>query len=59
MPANRDTSVAREFHDYTKYTLINEGQADENILIGIPPNLENAIWQEDWSIEPRPFKTRF
>ncbi len=57
MPVNRDTRVAREFHDYTKYTLVNEGRDDANILVGIPPNLENAIWQEDWSIEPRPFKT--
>ena len=57
MSANRDTSAAREFHDLTKYTLINEGQDDADILMGMPPNLEAAIWQEDWSIEPRPFKS--
>jgi SagB-type dehydrogenase family enzyme len=57
MSSNRETSVAREFHDNTKYTLVNEGRDDADILIGTPPNLEPAIWQEDWSIEPRPFKT--
>ncbi|HYI17007.1 MAG TPA: SagB/ThcOx family dehydrogenase [Thermomicrobiales bacterium] len=57
MTVNRDTSAAREFHDLTKYTLINEGQDDADILMGVPPNLEAAIWQEDWSIEPQPFKT--
>jgi len=57
MSVNRDTRIARQFHDYTKYTLINEGRDDANILVGIPPDLEPAIWQEDWSIEPRPFKS--
>lgn len=57
MSANRDTSAARAFHAATKYTLVNQGQPDEDILAGTPPNLEKAIWQEDWSIEPRPFKS--
>ncbi len=56
MSVNRDTSAAREFHNLTKYTVINAWQPDEDILVGIPPNLEKAIWQEDWSIEPRLFK---
>lgn len=57
MSANRNTQVARDFHAATKYTLVNQGTPDEDILAGTPPNLENAIWQEDWSIEPRPFKS--
>lgn len=57
MSANRDTSAAHAFHAATKYTLVNEGESDEDILAGTPPNLETAIWQEDWSIEPRPFKS--
>ena len=56
MSTNRETQAARDFHAATKYTLVNQGQADENILAGTPPNLEAAIWQEDWSIEPRPSK---
>jgi SagB-type dehydrogenase family enzyme len=54
---NRDTSVARAFHEATKYTLANAGTPEQTIKMGVPPNLENAIWQEDWSIEPRPYKT--
>ena len=57
MSMNRDTNAARAFHAATKYTLVNQGQPDEDILAGTPPNLEKAIWQEDWSIEPRPFKS--
>lgn len=56
MDDNRDTSAATAFHNATKYTLVSQGQGDEDILIGTPPDLENAIWQEDWSIEPSPFK---
>ncbi|HUG14005.1 MAG TPA: SagB/ThcOx family dehydrogenase [Thermomicrobiales bacterium] len=56
MTDNRDTSAAIAFHNATKYSLINQGQEDANILMGTPPHLENAIWQEDWSIEPSPFK---
>ena len=56
MDDNRDTSAAIAFHDATKYTLADAGQPEGEILAGTPPNLEKAIWQEDWSIEPSPFK---
>lgn len=56
MTANRDTNAAIAFHNATRYTLVNQGREDANILMGTPPHLENAIWQEDWSIEPSPFK---
>jgi SagB-type dehydrogenase family enzyme len=55
--SNDDIRIARDFHDATKYTLANIGTPQQTIMMGVPPNLENAIWQEDWSIEPRPFKT--
>jgi SagB-type dehydrogenase family enzyme len=56
MADNNDTRAAIAFHNATKYTLVNQGREDADILMGTPPNLENAIWQEDWSIEPQPFK---
>lgn len=57
MSANRDTGAARAFHAATKYTFADPDQPEGDILAGTPPNLEKAIWQEDWSIEPRPFKS--
>ncbi len=57
MSENRDTSAARAFHDATKYSFADPNDPEGDILAGTPPNLENGIWQEDWSIEPRPFKS--
>lgn len=57
MPTNRETRAARDFHAATKYTLVDPNDPEGDILAGTPPNIEKAIWQEDWSIEPRPFKS--
>lgn len=52
---NRDTAVARRFHDATKYLVRGEGD-EVQFLMGTPPRVEAAIWQQDWSLEPYPFK---
>src|SRR4051794_30005484 len=57
MSANRETQAAHDFHAATKYQLVDANDPEGEILAGTPPHLEKALWQEDWSIEPRPFKT--
>lgn len=53
---NRDTAAARAFHDATKYLGVIDEQGVEHFMMGMPPDLEAPIWQEDWSLEPYPFK---
>ncbi len=53
---NREAEAARRFHAATKYVAVRDEAGDEQFLIGTPPDVENSIWQEDWSIEPFPFK---
>jgi SagB-type dehydrogenase family enzyme len=54
--SNQETSVARKFHDATKYVAGPGGPPDDDLLMGTPPNLEQPIWEEDWSLEPFAFK---
>ncbi|WP_116951255.1 SagB/ThcOx family dehydrogenase [Jiangella endophytica] len=49
---NADVRAALEFHAATKYRRGDDG----GIVMGTPPHLENAIWEEDRSLEPYPFK---
>lgn len=53
---NRDTSVTRTFHNATKYVAVRDEAGVEQFWMGTPPDLQPAIWQEDWSLEPFPFK---
>jgi SagB-type dehydrogenase family enzyme len=53
---NRDTSATWAFHDATKYVAARDAAGVERFLMGTAPELENPIWQEDWSLEPLPFK---
>ena len=53
---NRDTSATWAFHDATKYVAARDAAGVERFLMGTAPELENPIWQEDRSLEPRPFK---
>ncbi|MDP9473411.1 MAG: SagB/ThcOx family dehydrogenase, partial [Chloroflexota bacterium] len=53
---NRDTEAARRFHAATKYVAVRDNAGDEQFIMGTPPEIENPIWQEDWSIEPFPYK---
>lgn len=49
---NDDVRAALEFHAATRYWRGDDG----GIAMGTPPDLENAIWEEDRSLEPYPFK---
>jgi SagB-type dehydrogenase family enzyme len=51
---NTDIAAVRQFHNATKYIAVPNEAGEEQFLMGTPPDLENAIWQEDWSIEPIP-----
>lgn len=53
---NRDTAVARRFHDATKYRVDRDEEGAYRFAMGTPPHLEPSIWQQDWSLEPYPFK---
>jgi SagB-type dehydrogenase family enzyme len=53
---NRETSIAWQFHNATKYVLTDQGDGDRRILMGEPPNLGPAIGEQDPAIEPFPYK---
>ncbi|HYW25711.1 MAG TPA: SagB family peptide dehydrogenase [Terriglobales bacterium] len=53
---NRDTAVAWRFHDATKYCAGRDESGAEWFGMGTPPHVEPSIWQQDWSLEPYPFK---
>jgi len=53
---NRDTSAALAFHAATKYVALRDASGEVQYAMGTPPTLERTIWQEDLSIEPRPYK---
>src|SRR5215211_3623691 len=53
---NADTSVARRFHDETKYTLMPVLGEESEIMVGIPPDLRVAIGEQNPEVEPYPFK---
>jgi SagB-type dehydrogenase family enzyme len=51
-----ETDTAWRFHNATKYVAIRDTDGVEQFMMGTSPDLENPIWQEDWSIEPFPYK---
>jgi SagB-type dehydrogenase family enzyme len=53
---NWDTDVARRFHAATKYVAVADETGDEQFLMGTLPEVENSTWEEDWSLEPFPYK---
>ena len=53
---NRDTDAARAFHKATKYLAVRGRGWQRAVHDGTPPAVEIPIWQEDWSLEPFPFK---
>ncbi len=53
---NNDTRAALAFHAATKYRADIDAAGQVEYLMGTPPTLEDPIWQQDWSIEPRPYK---
>jgi SagB-type dehydrogenase family enzyme len=56
MAGNSDPQATWTFHNASKYVAVRDAQGDEQFMMGTPPAVQNAIWQEDWSIEPFPFK---
>src|SRR5262245_59842537 len=54
MSGKRDISAARTFHDATKYVAAAGADGEETFMMGAPP--EDAIWEQDWSVEPFPYK---
>jgi SagB-type dehydrogenase family enzyme len=53
---NGDTRAALAFHAATRYRASTDPTGQVEYLMGTPPTLEDPIWQQDWSIEPRPYK---
>lgn len=56
MHDNQTTSAARQFHDATKYVLVNEGQDDEDILLGTPPQPWLEFDERDPALSPLAYK---
>ncbi|MCC6792575.1 MAG: SagB/ThcOx family dehydrogenase [Thermomicrobiales bacterium] len=54
--SNAETSVARRFHNATKYTMGPGPDGETTILMGTPPDLGPAIGEQNPEIEPFPFK---
>ena len=54
--SNQNISAARAFHNATKYVATKDEAGEEVFLMGTPPDLVPPIWEEDWSLEPFPFK---
>ncbi|SDU55566.1 SagB/ThcOx family dehydrogenase [Jiangella alkaliphila] len=48
---NADVRAALDFHAATRYLRVGD-----ELLMGTPPDAESAIWEEDRSLEPYPFK---
>jgi len=53
---NQDTRAALAFHAATKYAALRDPAGQVQYVMGTPPAHEDPIWQEDWSIEPLPYK---
>ncbi len=53
---NSETGAAWRFHNATKYVAVLDAAGNEQLMMGTPPEVEDPIWEEDWSIEPFPYK---
>jgi SagB-type dehydrogenase family enzyme len=56
MSGNWDTAASLRFHARTKYRVWTGPSGEPNYVMGTPPDVEPPIWEEDWSILPRPYK---
>jgi SagB-type dehydrogenase family enzyme len=56
MSGNWDIGATLRFHARTKYRAWTGPSGDSRHALGTPPDLEPPIWEEDWSILPRPYK---
>jgi SagB-type dehydrogenase family enzyme len=55
-PTNADTAIALAFHSATSYRHAPDVNYPERVGMGTPGDIASPIWQEDWSIEPGPYK---
>ncbi len=53
---NRNTDATRRFHRATSYVAFRDEAGDEQFGMGTPPDIEESLWEKDWSIEPFPYK---
>lgn len=53
---NEATQAAWTFHNATQMYAVLDEEGEEQLLLGTPPDGEEALWQKDWSIEPLGFK---
>ena len=53
---NDETAAAHQFHDATRYVLVNAGQPDEQIVIGAPDLLGPSMEEQDPTDQPFPYK---
>lgn len=53
---NRNTETAHRFHRSTSYVAVRDEAGAEQFMMGVPPDVEEIIWEKDWSIEPFPYK---
>jgi len=56
MSANWDIDATQRFHARTKYRVWTGPSGEPDYVMGTPPAIEPPIWEEDWSILPRPYK---
>src|SRR5262249_27770177 len=52
----RGTSRAWSSHAATKYVWLGDESRGRWFAMGTPPDVEAPIWEQDWSLEPFPFK---
>jgi hypothetical protein len=53
---NGDGDAALSFHAATNYRALKLPSGEPDYVMGTPPTLEPPIWEDDWSIDPRPYK---
>ena len=56
MSGNWDIDATLHFHARTKYRVWTGPSGEPDYVMGTPPAVEPPIWEEDWSILPRPYK---
>src|SRR5215472_11909731 len=56
MSGNWDIDATLRFHARSKDRAWTVPEGDSEYALGTPSDLEPPIWEEDWSILPRPYK---
>jgi SagB-type dehydrogenase family enzyme len=53
---NDEVQATWDFHNATSYVAVPDASGGEQFMMGTSPDVEPPIWQEDWSLEPFPYK---